>query len=60
MGCLRKRKRRRKGKWKESSGKKEGVSVWIIEGLLLKYQVINADTKGVDRSAIKKRIKLMK
>ena len=60
MRCLRKRKRRRKGKRKESSGKKEGVCVWITEGLLLKYQVINADTKGGDRSAIRKRIKLMK
>ena len=37
MGCLRKRKWRRKGKRKESSRKKEGVCVWIIEGLLLKY-----------------------
>ena len=37
MGCLRKRKQRRKGKQKESSGKKERVCVWITEGLLLKY-----------------------
>ena len=35
--CLRKRKWGRKGKWKESFGKEEGVWVWITKGLPLKY-----------------------
>ena len=37
MGCLRKRKWRRKGKQKESFGKEEGVCVWITNGLPFKY-----------------------